>query len=230
MKRHTFFCIFIASLLSSAAIVHGQGFTGPGSGNNAQGQAVMISRIITVTEARTLPHDSWVNLTGNIINMLPGGRQYTFRDHTGEIAVDVGPKEWRGLSVVPDDSVVIYGEVKIQRGQTHIKVHAITGTGKMNTRQGQAVMVNQPITVSEAKNLPHDSWVMISGNLINMLPNGKHNYTFRDTSEDITVDIGPKEWRGLSIGVSDKIDIYGEVKINRGQSSIKVHAIKRTEG
>jgi len=199
-----------------------QGFTGP---TLTQSQAVMVSQPITVNEARNLPHDSWVVLNGNIVNMLHGGRNYTFRDSSGEITVDIGPKEWRGLSVGVSDRVEIYGEVKIHRGQISIKVHAITGAGRTN-RSGQAVTVNRPITIGDAVNLPHDSWVILNGSIISQLPEGRHNYSFRDSSGEITVDIGPKEWRGLSVGVSDRVEIYGEVKIHRGQVSIKVHAIR----
>ena len=205
----------------------GFGFTGPAGGNNiTMGQAVMISQPITVSEARNLPHDSWVVLSGNIINMLPGGRQYTFRDTTGDIAADIGPKEWRGLSVDVTDKVEIYGEVKFHRGLFHIKVHAITGTGKVNNWQWQAVTGTAPITINEARNLPHDSWVVLNGNIISTLATGKHNYLFRDASGEITVDIGRKEWRGLSVGVSDRVEIYGEVKLHRGLIHIKVHAIR----
>ena len=216
--------IFTLLLLLLTAAVYGQGFTGPGS----EGQAVMVSSYITVSQARNLPHDSWVVLAGNIINMLPGGRQYTFRDSSGDIALDIGPKEWRGLSVDMNDRVEIYGEVKINRGQLHVKVRAITGTGKVNRLSGQPVTITQPITINEAKNLPHDSWVVLNGNIINALITGKHSYTFRDVSGDIIVDIGRKEWRGLSVGVSDRVEIYGEVKISRSQIHIKVHAIKIT--
>ncbi|MCL2265554.1 MAG: NirD/YgiW/YdeI family stress tolerance protein [Treponema sp.] len=216
MRRY----VYSFLLLLITAVVYGQGFTGPGS----DGQAVMINRLITVNDAKNLPHDSWVVLAGNIINMLPGGRQYTFRDATGDIALDIGPKEWRGLSVDVTDRVEIYGEVKIHRGQIHIKVHAITGSGKVNRLSGQSVTITQPITINEARNLPHDSWAVLRGNIAASL-SGK-NYLFRDVSGEITVDIGTKEWRGLSIGVSDRVEIYGEVKISRGQIHIKVHAIR----
>jgi len=205
-----------------------QGFIGPGSGNNIiQGQAVMTNQPIAVNEAKNLPHDSWVMLSGNIVNSLPGGNHYTLRDPSGEIAVDIGPKEWRGLSVGVSDRVEIYGEVKITRGQVSIKVHAITGAGRTNTRQGQSVTVGQPIAINEVVNLPHDSWVILNGNIASQLPEGKNNYSFRDISGEVTVDIGPKEWRGLSVGVSDRVEIYGEVKNERGRISIKVQAIRK---
>ena len=215
--------IFNALLLLIAALAYGQGFIGPGS----DGQPVMAGRFSTVSEAKNLSQDSWVVLAGNIVNMLPGGRQYTFRDATGDIALDIGPKEWRGLSVDVTDRVEIYGEVKISRGQIHIKVHAITGSGRVNARQGQAVTMTQPITINEARDLPHDSWVVLNGNIVSSFSDNK-NYLFRDASGEITVDIGKKEWRGLFVDVTDRVEIYGEVKNNRGQSNIKVHAIRKT--
>jgi len=226
VKLYAFLGIFGFMLLHLTINVHGQGFTGPGS-DSTQGQFVMIDRPITINEAKNLPHDSWVMLTGNIVNSLPGGNHYTLRDSSGEIAVDIGPKEWRGLSVGVSDRIEIYGEVKITRGQISIKVHAITGDGRTSTRQGQAVTIREPIAINEAVTLPHDSWVILNGNIVSRLPEGINNYSFRDSSGEVTVDIGPKEWRGLSVGVSDRVEIYGEVKITRGQVSIKVQAIRK---
>jgi len=90
----------------------------------------------------------------------------------------------------------------------------------------QPVTVGKSVTTNEAKNYPHDSWVVISGNIVSVLPGGRH-FMFRDTSGDIPIEIGPKEWRGLSVGVSDKVEISGEVKKERGQIFIKVHAIRK---
>ena len=204
----------------------GFGFTGHTSGNNiVTGQPVMIGQPITISEARNLPHDSWVVLSGNIINMLPGGRQYTFRDSTGDIAVDIGPKEWRGLSVDTTDRVDIYGEVKSHRGLIHIKVHAITGTGRVSRLPGQPVTVSSAVSINEVRSLPHDSWVVLSGNIVSIL-SGNRNFLFRDASGEIPIDIGRKEWRGLIVNVSDRVEIFGEVKSNRGLIHIKVRAIR----
>jgi len=221
MRRQLVSGVFGFTLLLTAAVIYGQGFTGPG-----YGQTILNNQYITVSEAKNLPHDSWVVLTGNIINMLPGGRQYTFRDTTGDIAVDIGPKEWRGLSVDASDRVEIFGEVKISRGQIHIKVHAITGTGRVNRLSGQPVMIAAPVTINEARILPHDSWVVLTGNIVSSL-SGK-NYLFRDATGEISVDIGSKEWRGYSVSEYDRVEIYGEVKVSRGQVHIKVHAVRIT--
>jgi len=220
------FVFSISLFLCSVFAVYGQGFTGPGS----VGQPVMSGGVITVSEAKNLPPDSWVVLVGNIINTLPGGRQYTFRDSSGDIPVDIGPKEWRGLSVGINDSVEIHGEVKINRGQIHIKVSAITGSGRVNDRPGQAVTITRPITIGEAINLPHDSWVVLNGNIVSSLSGSQGNktYLFQDATGEIAVDIGRKEWRGLFVGVSDRVEIHGEVKNDKGQTHIKVRAIRKT--
>jgi uncharacterized protein (TIGR00156 family) len=225
MKKHAFSLVLGFSLLCVTATVYGQGFNGPGADNNRQGQPVMVAAPITVSEAKNLPKDSWAVLSGNIINTLPGGKYYTFRDSSGEIIVEIEPKVWRGLSVEPSDRVAIGGEIEVKKGQVSIEVKTISGSGRMSTRQGQAVTVIQPITVNEAKNLPHDSWVIITGNIINSL--GKEHYTFRDSSGVINVEIERETWRGLSVGVSDRVEIQGELEIKKGQFSIDVKAIRK---
>jgi uncharacterized protein (TIGR00156 family) len=92
-------------------------------------------------------------------------------------------------------------------------------------RQGLTGLVWN-VRVEQAKNYPHDSWIVITGNIISVLPGGRH-FMFRDSSSEIPIEIGPKEWRGLSVGVSDKVEISGEVKRERGQVFIKVHAIRK---
>jgi uncharacterized protein (TIGR00156 family) len=213
MKKYTFIVISGFMLLCATGLAHTQGFTGPGT----SGQPVMIGQPVSISEAKNYPHDSWVVITGNIVNPLPGGTYFMFRDSSGEIPVEIGPKEWRGFSATASEIVEISGEVKKERGQVFIKVHAITATAR--TRQ-------YAVTVNDARNLSHDSWVVLTGNIVFSLPQ-PNDYTFRDYSGEITIDIGPKEWRGLSVGESDRVEISGEVKIQRGQVSIKVHAIRK---
>ena len=193
------------------------------------GLSVTANAPITVSEARNLPHDSWVVLQGSIINALPGGRNHTFRDASGDtIIVEIDLNIWRGLTVAVADTVMVGGELRTNRGQLSVRARFITGSGGTNPRAGQAVTVNQPVPVAQALNLPHDSWVVLRGNIINALPGGR-NYIFSDAAGQTTlIDIEQRIWRGLSVGVDDNVQISGEVRINRGQVSIRVRAISIT--
>ena len=211
MKRCTFFGICCLLLLFSSVIVHGQ--------------AVTILEPIPVSQARSLPKDSWVVLSGNIVNTLPGGKYYTFRDSSGEITVEIEPKVWRGLSVDPTDRIVISGEVEIKKGQVSIEVKAVSGPGRTNTRQGQPVTITQPITINDARKLPDGSWVIITGNIVNSI--GKEKYTVRDSSGEITVEIEREALRGLSVNISDRVEIHGKLEIKKGQVLIEAKAVRK---
>jgi len=214
MRGYTFSSLL---LLCVTVFVNAQGFTGPGT----SGQPITVSQTVTISEAKNCPQDSWVILTGNIINALPGGRHFMFRDSSGEVPVEIGPKEWRGLSAAVSDAVEICGEVKKERGLVFIRVHTITSAARTNAKR-------YAVTINEARNLPHDSWVVLTGNIVYSLPS-LNDYMFRDSSGEIIIDIGPKEWRGLSVNETDRVEISGEVKINKAQLpiKIKVHAIRK---
>ena len=74
------------------------GFTGPGPG------------LVTVEQARALPDDAPLSIKGRIVQHL-GKDKYLFRDETGEITVEIDHDLWRGLTVGPEDTVVIHGEM-----------------------------------------------------------------------------------------------------------------------
>ncbi|ALX77720.1 Protein ygiW precursor [Cronobacter malonaticus 681] len=51
-------------------------------------------------------------------------------------------------------------------------------------------------TVSEAKNLRDDAWVVLEGNIVRKM--GKELYEFRDASGSINVDIDDHVWNGVT--------------------------------
>ena len=206
MKRHSLFCIVAIVLLFFPAFVHGQ--------------------IVTVSEARNLPQNSWVVLSGNIVNALPGGRNYTFRDSSGEITVDIDHRVWRGLTVGASDMIEIRGEINMNRGLVSVRARALSRNGPVNVRPGQAVTLTRPTTISEARNLPHDSWVILAGNITLALPGGRQ-YSFRDSSGEMVIEIDQNVWRGLFIGESDLVEISGELRTNQGLASLEVRFIRR---
>lgn len=78
----------------------------------------------TVEQAKKLSDDSWVVLRGNIVKQV-GKKDYIFKDSTGEIQVEIGPKDWRGQSITPDDLIEIAGEVDKDWNSIEIDVKSV---------------------------------------------------------------------------------------------------------
>jgi uncharacterized protein (TIGR00156 family) len=119
MKKSAFWVICFLMVFVSAAAVHSQeGFTGPAGKNAGQYQT------ITVSQAANLRDDTRVTLTGSIVESL-GDENYTFRDSTGDIVIEIDRKIWRGLSVGVSDTVEISGEIDVNRRRVKIEVKSI---------------------------------------------------------------------------------------------------------
>jgi uncharacterized protein (TIGR00156 family) len=105
----------------SGNTVYGQGFSGPGSGVNT-GQV----QTVTVIQARGLPDNSLVILTGSIVQSL-GRERYIFRDSTGDITVDIDREilALLDLTVNANDRVEIGGKVDIEKRVVEIDVKYI---------------------------------------------------------------------------------------------------------
>ena len=116
MKRYSIFIVFcLAALFSAAAIFaqQGGGFTGPSNPRTANGQAGY--QAVTVSQLQTLPNTkAYVTLTGNITQSV-GRKNYTFRDVTGEITVEIENQYWWDLTVSPTDRVKLLVKVEKKR-------------------------------------------------------------------------------------------------------------------
>jgi len=67
------------------------------------------------------------------------------------------------------------------------------------------------VTIEQAKTFAHKTPVVITGTIVQAI--GGDFYTFRDSSGEITLKIGPREWYmlGSTIGPSERIEISGEI-------------------
>jgi uncharacterized protein (TIGR00156 family) len=84
----------------------------------------------------------------------------------------------------------------------------------------------QTVTVAQSQAFYDKTSVIIRGNIVQAI--GGDNYIFRDSSGDIILKIGPKEWMffGSTIGPSDTIEISGEVhRDKKNRSDIHIHAV-----
>ncbi|PKH23514.1 TIGR00156 family protein [Enterobacterales bacterium CwR94] len=78
----------------------------------------------TVAQAKEMKDDSWVTLQGNIVQRV-GDEDYTFKDQTGEIRVEIDHKRWNGQTISPNDKVEITGELDKDWNSAEIDVKQI---------------------------------------------------------------------------------------------------------
>ena len=77
------------------------------------------------------------------------------------------------------------------------------------------------ITVSQVQSFPHKSYVVLRGYITQSV--ARENYTFRDSTGEITVKIKDKYWGDLALDSSDKFEILVEIE-NKIDKAIKVEA------
>lgn len=96
MKR--LFTIIITSLFSINAFA---AFIGPGTAS---------ANTVYVKQAMTLADDSFVTLEGSIVKQTEH-EHYLFKDETGEIIIEVSERDFRDITVTPEDKIKIVGEI-----------------------------------------------------------------------------------------------------------------------
>lgn len=112
--------------LAVSALVLGLAVAGNSFAQQAggfQGPGVKLEQM-TVTQALELQDDSQVILVGQIEKSL-GNEKYTFKDASGSVTVEIDDDDWKGLSVKPEDTIIIKGEVDKGMFKTEIDVDTV---------------------------------------------------------------------------------------------------------
>lgn len=68
------------------------------------------ANLTTVKQIESLPGDSYVTMQGKIISKI-GHEKYMFQDETGTIKIEIDDDDWNGISVGPENTIQIQGEV-----------------------------------------------------------------------------------------------------------------------
>lgn len=79
-------------------------------------------------------------------------------------------------------------------------------------------------TVTQAKKLPDDTYVILKGNIVSKI--GHEKYLFKDTTGTIEIEIDDKNWRGVEAGPNDIVIIEGETDKEWNSVSIDVDTIR----
>ena len=80
--------------------------------------------VTTVANAKSLRDDTWVTLRGKIVQRVSDDL-YKFQDASGTVNVDIDHKRWNGVTVTPQDTVEIQGEVDKDWNSVEIDVKQI---------------------------------------------------------------------------------------------------------
>ena len=121
----------IVALVSMPVLAAEQGgFTGPSSTTQVSSTAQAggftgpSGAVTTVANAKSLRDDTWVTLRGKITARISDDL-YKFQDASGVINVDIDHKRWNGVTVGPQDTVEIQGEVDKDWNSVEIDVKQI---------------------------------------------------------------------------------------------------------
>ncbi|HAT8014266.1 YgiW/YdeI family stress tolerance OB fold protein [Citrobacter rodentium] len=128
-KSAAIFAVLVLSTAPAIAVQQG-GFSGPTATQTQGGGFVGPNgSSATVESAKSLRDDTWVTLRGNIVERISDDL-YLFKDGTGSINVDIDHKRWYGLTVTPQDTVEIQGEVDKDWNSVEIDVKQIRKVSK----------------------------------------------------------------------------------------------------
>ncbi|WP_039056956.1 YgiW/YdeI family stress tolerance OB fold protein [Enterobacter sp. Bisph1] len=125
MKKRATLIALLALGCTSVFAANTGGFTGPNTHQQNGGFTGPTGSLTTVQSAKSLRDDTWVTLRGNIIERISDDT-YLFKDATGTINIDINSKRWNGVTVGPQDSVEIVGEVDKDWNSVEIDVKEIS--------------------------------------------------------------------------------------------------------
>jgi uncharacterized protein (TIGR00156 family) len=203
--------LIVVSLTLFASVSLFAGFQGPGN----------LGDVTTVAQAKKSKDDVKVALTGNIIQQC-GNENYTFQDSTGKITLDIDSEKLAGITVTPQTTVKITGEVDKGDGvfgtgiapkrEIDVKsVEVVSSPGKKALGagfHGPGVPKNVT-TVAHANKAYDDTKVVLTGNIIEEL--GDEHYKFKDSTGEMLLDIDKDKLAGVTVTPQTTVKITGEV-------------------
>ena len=114
--------ILLTALVSSTVFASNHnanvegGFSGP---------VTAVNSVKAVLDAGIFSDDTAVVLTGYLVASL-GDENYTFKDNSGEVSVEIDTDKWSGLQVTPAIKVTLYGEIDKGLFDTKVDVERVS--------------------------------------------------------------------------------------------------------
>lgn len=110
MKKIALTSLFLLMSALSSTVLSNQVITNAAGGFSGPGEETLITTVRGALDSGQFTDDIPVRLTGFIVRSL-GDEKYLFKDHTGEIKVEIDNDKWFGLQATPTLEVIIDGEI-----------------------------------------------------------------------------------------------------------------------
>lgn len=129
MKK-IFFIVSMA-LITTPIFAQQGGFRGPSLTDVNQKAIETDVKVVitTVAQAKQMQDDAKVTLKGHIVQHL-GKDKYQFKDATGQLVIEIDDDHWHGVTVEPNDLVIINGEIDKESNSIEIDVQSLYKVAK----------------------------------------------------------------------------------------------------
>ena len=199
MKKHMIMSAAMAALLSTTALAETP---------NAN--------------AKTMSDDSYVTITG-FVESVDNEREFTLRDASGTISVDLAPNQ--SIVLEKGQQVTVSGTIDNDLGFVDVNAQNVYVHKGFTKNIGDAMKSIPGVSTSDAqafniKDLPDQGMVKITGTVSDV--SNEKEFTLRDDTGTINVDIESNERAALTKGA--EVTVIG--KVDSGLLSKDIKASK----
>lgn len=167
------------------------------------------SALAATTEIKALPKSGVVTLEG-VVESVQNEREFTLRDNSGKIGVDM-PKNQSVVFKV-GSKVTVNGEIDrdlagVDINATRVDVHNGLAQEISNNIEGTTDMSLQGATAYEIKSLPDSGLVKVTGTVSDV--DDERNFTVKDATGSIDVELTSAQTAALTEGA--RVTVVGRV-------------------
>lgn len=107
--KHITLTTLLVSVITFSSAVFADGFVNTPQGNYT-GPSNTAAKFMTIKQAKSMSDDTYVTIRGKIVQHIKEDN-YLLKDSTDQVIVEIDDDLWQGLTVGPNETVEIIGEV-----------------------------------------------------------------------------------------------------------------------
>lgn len=181
------------------------------------------SALAAVNDVKGMENGSQVNISGTV-DSVQNEREFTLRDDTGTVSVDIKSNE--SVVLKRGDQVTVNGTIDKGLFGTDINASTVTVDKGIAKAIGDTIESRTDISLEDAdsytiNNLPRQGLVKITGMVIDV--DNEKKFTLEDPTGSIDVDVDSAEAVALTKGA--KVTVIGNVNDGMFGKDINAHKV-----